>query len=350
MDELEQLAMSVGAETIARFTQTLDRPTSHYFGKGKLQELAELQNKERCDVIFFNDELTPAQQRNLEDNLNTKILDRSALILDIFAQRAQTREGSLQVELAQHQYLLPRLMGQWSHLERLGGGIGTRGPGESQLETDRRLIRQRISRLKKQLDTVSKQRSQYRSRRKSTGVRIVSLIGYTNAGKSTLFNSLTSADVTAENRPFSTLDPITRKMHLPYDETALLTDTVGFIHKLPPLLVAAFQATLEELYETNLLLHVVDITHPNAINHMKVVESTLKDLKLTEKPCLYVFNKADLLSSKDISSLELPEKISSSNHCLVSGHTGYNLDELKQRIHQIFSDEIAATSANVFVS
>jgi len=349
LDELEQLARSVGAEIVARVTQTLHRPTSHYFGKGKIEEIAELQNIEKCDVIFFNDELTPAQQRNLEDSLNAKILDRSALILDIFAQRAQTREGSLQVELAQLQYLLPRLIGQWSHLERLGGGIGTRGPGESQLETDRRLIRLRISRIKKQLDIVSKQRSQYRNRRKTTGVRIVSLIGYTNAGKSTLFNALTSADVTAENRPFTTLDPITRRMNLPYNETALITDTVGFIHKLPPLLVAAFQATLEELYETDLLLHVVDISHTNALHHMKVVESTLKDLKLSDKPCIYVFNKEDLLSTPDLSSVELPDKIGPSNSVLVSGETGHGLDDLKQKIHQIFSEEIVTTTANNFI-
>ena len=245
-------------------------------------------------VVVFNDELKPSQQRNLERELEVKVLDRSALILDIFADRARTKEGVLQVDLAQHEYLLPRLAGQWSHLERLGGGIGTRGPGETQLETDRRLVRDRIGRLKRDLEAVRAHRSRHRNRRQAAQTPLVSLVGYTNAGKSTLFNALVRAGVLAEAKPFSTLDPITRRMAMPDGTLALLTDTVGFIHKLPHTLVAAFRATLEELAEADLLLHVVDVSHHNAAEHVQVVEDTLAELKLQDKPRLLVLNKMDL--------------------------------------------------------
>ena len=231
---------------------------THYVGKGKLEELLALKHSAGYDVIIFDDELSPLQQRNLEETLQVKVIDRAALILDIFARRAHTHEGQLQVELAQHQYLLPRLAGQWSHLERLGGGIGTRGPGESQLETDRRLIRQKIHHLEKQIEEVRKHRALYRQKRKKTGISVVALVGYTNAGKSTLLNVLCQSNVFTEGKLFATLDPTTRRLILPDKRAALVTDTVGFIRKLPPTIVTAFRATLEELSEASLLVHVVD--------------------------------------------------------------------------------------------
>ncbi len=246
LDELAQLAGTAGAMVVGRTLQRLDAPNpATYIGKGKLAEIVALRAEQPYDVVLFDDELSPSQQRNLEDALKVKVIDRTALILDIFARRARTREGALQVELAQHEYLLPRLAGQWSHLERIGGGIGTRGPGETQLETDRRLIRTRISHLKQQIEQVRRHRSLYRRRRAKQGVPVVALVGYTNAGKSTLMNALTGADVLAENRLFATLDPVTRKVPLLAGGSFLLTDTVGFIQKLPTDLVAAFRATLE---------------------------------------------------------------------------------------------------------
>jgi len=272
---------------------------THYLGKGKLAELLELKDSTNYNVVIFDDELSPLQQRNLEEALQVKVIDRAALILDIFARRAKTREGQLQVELAQHQYLFPRLVGQWSHLERLGGGIGTRGPGEAQLETDRRLIRQRIHRLKLQLEEVRKHRSLYRQQRKRSGIPIVALIGYTNAGKSTLLNALSHADVFVEDKLFATLDPTTRRLTLPDKSVVLATDTVGFIRKLPPTIVTAFRATLEELDEASLLLHVVDLASPNAPEQCQTVEDILADLNLTGKARITALNKIDLLLSSD---------------------------------------------------
>ena len=274
--------------------QRLAHPSSgHYIGEGKVKELVSLRSS--YDLVVFDDELSPSQQRNLENALNVKVLDRTALILDIFGRRAKTREGQLQVELAQHQYLLPRLAGQWSHLERLGGGIGTRGPGESQIETDRRLIRTRIKRLKDKIDQVRQHRALYRRQRQKSGISVVSLVGYTNAGKSTLFNALSHADVLVENKLFATLDPTTRRVMLPDKREVLLTDTVGFIQKLPLTVVAAFRATLEELEEADLLIHIVDITHANAVQQSQTVEKTLKELGLVDKPITVVLNKIDLL-------------------------------------------------------
>jgi len=246
-------------------------------------------------VVIFDDELSPLQQRNLEDALRVKVIDRAALILDIFAKRAHTREGQLQVELAQHQYLLPRLAGQWSHLERLGGGIGTRGPGETQLETDKRLLQKKIHRLKNQIDDIRKHRQLYRQQRQKTGIPIVALVGYTNAGKSTLLNALSHADVFVEDKLFATLDPTTRRLTLPDKSGVLLTDTVGFIRKLPPTIITAFKATLEELTEASLLLHVVDLTSRNAAEQCQVVEDILADLELQDKPRITALNKIDLL-------------------------------------------------------
>ncbi|MGD9116440.1 MAG: GTPase HflX [Dehalococcoidia bacterium] len=296
LDEIAQLAGTAGAKVVGRLIQRLPHPAkTHYLGKGKLEELIALKSSLNYTVAIFDDELTPLQQRNLEEALKVKVIDRVALILDIFARRAQTREGQLQVELAQHQYLLPRLAGQWSHLERLGGGIGTRGPGETQIETDRRLIQRKIHRLKGQIADIRKHRQLYRQQRRKSGIPIVALVGYTNAGKSTLLNALSHAEVFVEDKLFATLDPTTRRLTLPDKTTALLTDTVGFIHKLPPTIVTAFKATLEELDEANLLLHVVDLTSPSAAEQCQTVEDILSDLKLSDKPRVTALNKIDLL-------------------------------------------------------
>jgi len=257
--------------------------------------LLELQKTTEANVIIFDDELSPIQQRNLEETIGIKIIDRPALILDIFARRARTREGQLQVELAQHEYLLPRLIGQWQHLERLGGGIGTRGPGESQLETDRRLIRKKIQRLKREIEAVKKHRKLHREHRQKRGIPIVALVGYTNAGKSTLLNAFTAADTFVEDKLFATLDPTTRRITLPNRQLILMTDTVGFIRKLPPTIVTAFRATLEELTEANLLVHVVNLAAPNAAEQCNTVEAILRELEIGDKPVITALNKIDLL-------------------------------------------------------
>lgn len=267
-----------------------------YLGKGKLQELIELKETLNYDTVIFDDELSPLQQRVLESALCVKVIDRVAVILDIFAKHAETREGRLQVELAQHEYLLPRLTGQWTHLERLGAGIGTRGPGESQLETDRRLLQRKIVALKSKLDEVSKQRELYRSRRRQQGVPIVALVGYTNSGKSSLLKALTKADVLVQDKLFATLDPTTRRISLQGNRhQALITDTVGFINKLPPAIISAFHATLEELKEASVIVHVIDINAHNASEQCQTVESILTDLEISAKPRITVYNKIDLL-------------------------------------------------------
>ena len=295
LEELSALAKSAGAIVVAVESQRLERFTPHYMGSGKLEDMRRLADDESISTVILDDELTPTQQRNLEESFKVKVLDRTALILDIFAQRAQSMEGRLQVALAQHEYLLPRMRGQWSHLERLGGGIGTRGPGESQLETDRRLVRNRIHRLKGQLEDVRRRRAQHRESRRDKGLPTISLIGYTNAGKSTLMNALTHADVLAEDKPFATLDPVTRMMRLPAGGEGLLTDTVGFIQKLPHSLVAAFRATLEELQDADLLLHVADANAPAASMHYRSVLSLLDELGVADKPRILVMNKMDLV-------------------------------------------------------
>ena len=300
IDELAQLANTAGASVVGKLIQRLPVPSkTHYLGKGKLDELLSLKDSINYNVVIFDDELSPLQQRNLEEILRVKVIDRAALILDIFAKRARTHEGQLQVELAQHQYLFPRLAGQWSHLERLGGGIGTRGPGELQLETDKRLIRQKIHHLKAQIEEVRKHRSLYRQKRRKSGIPIVALVGYTNGGKSTLLNALSQAGVFVEDKLFATLDPTTRRLTLPDKSTVLITDTVGFIRKLPPTLVTAFRATLEELAEASVLLHVVDLTCHNAPEQCQIVEDILTDLNLMGKPRITALNKIDLLVSGD---------------------------------------------------
>ena len=335
LDELSYLAQTAEAEVVGRLSQNLNRPSStYYIGAGKLKELISLREQSKYNLVVFDDELSPRQQRNLEEALKVKVIDRTALILDIFTRRAQTREGQLQVELAQHKYLLPRLAGQWSHLERLGGGIGTRGPGESQLETDRRLIRNRIHRLQTQLEAVRHHRALYRQRRKKSQCPIVALVGYTNVGKSTLLNALSQASVLTEDKLFSTLDPVTRRLVLPNNQEFLLTDTVGFIHKLPPSIVAAFRATLEELTEADLLLHVVDITHYNAAEQYQTVESILDDLSLSNKPKLTVLNKLDVSvgSEDELVALAIPTELPSDEAMLISAIKGWGLDKLMDKI------------------
>lgn len=337
LDELDQLAKTAGAQTVGRLVQKMDRPSStHYIGSGKMQELIDLKEEIGYDTAIFNDELRPRQQSNLEEALLVKVIDRTALILDIFAASAHTSEGKLQVELAQHEYLLPRLAGQWSHLERLGGGIGTRGPGESQIETDRRLIRNRITKIKKQIEDVRKHRELYRRKRQNSNTPLVALVGYTNAGKSTLLNAICQSSVLSENKLFSTLDPVTRRLRLPGGLNILLTDTVGFIHKLPPLIVDAFRATLEELEEADLLLHVVDITSPEAVNQSQTVENILNELKLDEKPRITIINKIDLLvkSMDEAHEIVFNSKSPPEKTIVVSAHKNWNLDKLLVKIEQ----------------
>ncbi|MBE9470213.1 MAG: GTPase HflX [Chloroflexi bacterium] len=341
LQELSYLARTAGAEVVSTLSQKLHSPSrAYYIGKGKVEELISLREQTQYDTAIFDDELSPRQQRNLEEVLGVKVIDRTALILDIFAKQAQTHEGQLQVELAQHQYLLPRLVGQWSHFEQLGAGIGTRGPGESQLETDRRLIDKRINRLQHAIQDVKRHRALYRLRRKEMGMPIVALVGYTNAGKSTLFNALSKASVTVEDKLFSTLDPITRSLTLPGGRRFLITDTVGFIHKLPPSIVAAFSATLEELDEANLLLHMVDIMHHNAANQCCTVEKILRDLKLADKPRITVFNKLDLAVSSEtelealtvVPYLKEPIVLPRKNVALVSAAKGWGVSRLLDKM------------------
>ncbi|MCL1885806.1 MAG: GTPase HflX [Dehalococcoidia bacterium] len=342
LEELAQLAKTAGSQVSGRLIQKLDMPHYvTYLGKGKLDELVHKRQSADWDLIIFDDELSPRQQTALEHVLKIKIIDRVALILDIFARHAHTREGKLQVELAQHQYLMPRLSGQWSHLERLGGGIGTRGPGESQLETDKRLIRNKISKLKKELREVRKHRMLYRDKRRRSGIPIVALVGYTNTGKSTLLNALSQAGVLAENKLFATLDPTTKRLTLPDLSTILLSDTVGFIRKLPTTLVEAFSATLEELTEATVLLHVVDMTSHNAAEQNAVVEGILGDLKLENKPRLTVLNKIDMLLGENESwdeaqALEFLSDMAGENDdtVLISAEKKWGLKKLTQKISE----------------
>jgi len=341
LQELSYLTKTAGADVVGILTQKLDVPSpTYYIGKGKIGELIDLKEQTPYDTVVFDDELSPRQQRNLEEALGVKVIDRTALILHIFARKARTHEGKLQVELAQHQYLLPRLVGQWRHLERLGAGIGTRGPGEAQLETDRRLIHKRISLLQRKIESVRKHRALYRRRRKERGTPIVALVGYTNAGKSTLFNALSKAGVDVEDKLFSTLDPVTRRLTLPTGQQFLITDTVGFIHKLPPSIIAAFRATLEELDEADFLLHLVDITHKNAANQCLTVEKILSELNLENKPKITVFNKLDLaLNSeaelKALATIPYSEEeiaLPSEGIALISAAKGWGVDTLLYKI------------------
>ena len=341
LEELAELARTAGAEVVGWTTQRLQHPNpATYIGKGKLEQVINESRMRGANVVIFDDELSPSQQRNLEKAIGLKVIDRTALILDIFATHARTKEGRLQVELAQMEYLLPRLTGQWSHLERLEGAIGTRGPGETQLETDRRLVRNRITKIRRDLEEVRRQRALYRRRRARNGIPVVALVGYTNAGKSTLMRALCGADVVAEDKLFATLDPLTRRLPLPSGETVLLTDTVGFIQKLPAQLVAAFRATLEELEDADLLLHVVDVAHRNAVEHVITVNETLESLGLGEKPTLLVLNKVDALRREDGGPVETLDEGLARLHELgvaveqgipVSALRGWNIDRLLLR-------------------
>ena len=297
LEELAELANSAGAEVVDTITQKLQKPTApYYIGKGKAEEIKDSFQDREVTSVIFDDELSPAQGRNLENLLARKVLDRTQLILDIFAQRARSREGRLQIELAQLQYLLPRLTRMWDHLSRQTGGIGTRGPGETQLEVDRRRVQERIARLERELEAVRKTRAVQRQGRKRHQWPVAAVVGYTNAGKSTLLNLLTGADVVAENRLFATLDPTTRSFILPNKQRVLLTDTVGFLRKLPHTLIESFKATLEEVSEADLLIHIVDLSHPRVDDQMEAVEGVVKELDAFGKQTLIVFNKIDNLA------------------------------------------------------
>ncbi len=312
LEELAMLAFTAGLEVVGETTQRRERPNPETLvGSGKVEEIKILVEETLTQVVVFDNELSPRHLRELEKKFspNVRVLDRTALILDIFAQHAKTSEGILQVQLAQYEYLLPRLTRAWTHLARQSGGasgrggtggVGLRGPGETQLEVDRRAIRQQISMLKERLEKVRAHRSRYRENRKRSQIPVVALVGYTNAGKSTLLNRLSDAKVLVANRLFATLDPTTRRVELPSGTACLMTDTVGFIQKLPHQLVAAFRATLEEIAEADLLVHVVDVTHPNAIAHWHAVQQTLAELEADHIPAITVLNKIDRLSSKDI--------------------------------------------------
>lgn len=329
--ELERLAETAGAVVVARLTQKLSAPDSKTFiHKGKLEEVAETARELEASLIIFDDELSPSQQANIENAVpETKIADRTALILDIFALHATSREGKLQVELAQMEYLLPRLRGLWRHLDRFaGGGVLTRGPGESQLETDRRLARKRIGELKRELVHVAGERELQRKARVRNDVFRVSLVGYTNAGKSTTLNALTDADVLVADKLFATLDATTRTMELSEGRIVTITDTVGFIHKLPHSLVQAFKSTLDEVREADLLIHVVDGSHPQAFDQIAAVQEVLGEIGAADRPSLVVFNKADAMEDEARSQL-----VSRYPHAVIcSALTGEGLDTLRERV------------------
>ncbi|WNQ09158.1 GTPase HflX [Paenibacillus aurantius] len=330
LQELVSLAETAGVEVVETMTQNRETPDTKWFiGKGKVDELRGLLEMTKANTAIFDQELSGAQVRNLEEALDVKIIDRTQLILDIFAQRAKTREGILQVELAQLSYLLPRLSGHGKNLSRLGGGIGTRGPGESKLETDRRHIRNRISELKRQLAEVVRHRTLHRERRKKTGIYQVALVGYTNAGKSTLLKQLTDADVYVENQLFATLDPTSRNLVLPSGKEIVLTDTVGFIQNLPHDLIAAFRATLEEANEADLILHVVDGSSEMRTEQMKVVGEVLEELGAHGKEQLTLFNKIDLLSHPEQELLTVE-----GDYLKVSAYRDSDLERIKERIQE----------------
>lgn len=327
--ELARLAETAGLEVVGEVTQHLDRaqPNS-YIGKGKLRDLIEQKSSVRFDTVVADDELTPAQQRYLEERLDVQVLDRTAVILHIFALHARTREGRLQVELAQYHYRLPRLTGRGVELSRLGAGINTRGPGESKLESDRRRIRRRISELSREIERIREQRSHNRRQRRSSGVPVIALVGYTNAGKSSLMNALTGAEVLSTDQLFATLDPTTRRMELPNHQQVLLTDTVGFIQKLPTDLIASFRATLEEITEADVILHVADASSPQVDRQTEAVEDELEELGVANRPRVTALNKVDLISEERASLLEkwFQEPI------LISALQGTGLHQLENRL------------------
>ena len=337
LKELVELAKTAGAEVVDTILQKRpSRDPAFLVGKGKLSEISRIVQEKEIDIIIFDEELSGSQLRNIEDYTNTKVVDRTGLILDIFGQRAKSREGQVQVELAQLNYLLPRLQGRGITLSRLGGGIGTRGPGETKLETDRRHIKRRIDYLKKELNSIRSQRQTARRERERNKIPVVALVGYTNAGKSTLLNALCDADVFAEDKLFATLDPTTRKLKLSDNTTVLLTDTVGFIRKLPHHLVEAFKSTLEEAILADLLLIVVDASDPYAPDHIRVVNEILSDLGASDKPAVLVWNKWDLVEG-DFSTPYFRERPVEVH---VSAITGFGLEELKETIKNTLKNEM----------
>ena len=336
IEELGRLAHTAGLEVVGRAIQSLRRiHPATFIGAGKVAEVRDLLESTSGNVVVFDDALSPAQQRNLEKAFGCKVIDRSALILDIFAQRARTTEGKLQVELAQLQYLLPRLTRAWTHLSRLGGGVGTRGPGETQLEVDRRRVRERITVLRRRLDDVAKTRRLHRAERAATPIPSIALVGYTNAGKSTLMNTLTQAGVLVEDRLFATLDPTVRRLRLPGGLSVALADTVGFIHKLPHQLIQAFKSTLEQVRTADLLLHVIDVSHPSWPEHQRVVEEVLEEIGAGSVHRLSALNKCDRLPAGE-PPVGLP-----SDGVLISARVGTGVDELLARVEAALSRDLS---------
>ena len=332
VEELKNLTISAGADVEEILCHKQDKPNPKYFiSTGKLEEIKNIVDNKEIELVIFDNEITPTQQRNLQLKLDTKVLDRTALILDIFAQRAHSREGKLQVELAQLNYLLPRLMGKGIELSRLGGGIGTRGPGETKLEVDRRKIRKRISLLEKKIYQISVQRDTQRKKREEKNIFQIALVGYTNSGKSTLLNATTDSDAYVEDKLFSTLDSTTRKLKIYPNSEVLISDTVGFIEKLPHQLIASFKSTLEEVKRTDLLLLVVDISNTNFENNIYSVKEVLKEIGVWQKPVVLVFNKIDKLSSGELNSLKIKYK----NSVFISALKRSGLPELYLRIKKI---------------
>jgi len=348
LNELALLADTAGLDILSRQMQERkDIDPAFFVGKGKAEFLAELVKEQKANVIIFDDDLTPAQMKNLENRCDVKIIDRSGLILDIFARRAKSREAKTQVELAQLQYLLPRLTRRWTHLSRQtgGAGIGLRGPGETQLEVDRRLIQNRIAVLKKELAQICKQRNIRRQHRSE--FYKVALVGYTNVGKSTLLNVLTKSEVFVENRLFATLDSTVRRMENNENQKILLIDTVGFIRKLPHHLIASFKSTLQETEDANLLLHVVDISSPSHREQIKVVQNVLNDLGLSDKPALYVFNKVDLLENKELINIV---KAEFDPVVFISAQRGIFLEDLKKQILNLTTNDYTELNVKVNLS
>lgn len=351
LEELSLLAETASLEVAGSIWQRLRHPNqTHYLGSGKLEELDALKGELGCSVVLVNDELSPSQLRNLERILDVRVLDRTALILDIFAQHARTSEGRLQVELAQLEYRLPRLTRMWTHLSRQGvGGAGLRGPGETQLEVDRREARRRIAWIKQQLAEVHRHRQLYRDRRQEKRVPVVALVGYTNAGKSTLLNRMAGANVIARDELFATLDPTTRRVSLPGSQTVLMTDTVGFINNLPTQLIAAFRATLEEVLEASLLVHVLDVTHPNAFQQAKTVHSIVNELGADHIPMITALNKVDRLGD-NVEPDQLRQNMGlSENYVPISAQNGIGLDLLAERIAGELTEQGAFVPVQVLV-
>jgi GTP-binding protein HflX len=354
LEELRQLAVTAGANVVGQTVQRLRAPNPKTFlGSGKVSELASRRVEEGIDLFIFDEELSPSQARNLEKELGAKVIDRTGLVLDIFGQRARTYEGRLQVQLAQYGYLLPRLTGQWTHLSRQEGGVGARGgPGETQLEVDRRRVRSKIADLKRELERVRRSRALHRHRRSSQSVAVVAIVGYTNAGKSTLLNTLTTAEVLAENKLFATLDPTTRRVRLPSGRDVLFSDTVGFIQKLPPSVVAAFRATLEELESADLLLHVLDVSHLDARAQAVEVGQVIESLGLQEKPIVTALNKVDRLVGAwpppDGAPSALADALGEYPHPVpISAERGWGLDDLLSRVDQVLAGELIALTAEI---